>query len=273
MFAIDEELPLGEIGAMIAKPFSPGNAFPAEDVARERITFDKAMIGSCTNGSYDDLLSAALVLVAARGKGLTKAAKEFVVFPGSGGVKRQIEQPEPRLGGESIADVFRAVGGEIRELVVWPVLRPGRRRARERPARDHLVQPQLAEPHGPRRRRLSRESFGRCRLGAGRLHGAAERTRDRLGPRHVRSVKGSPLSRRAGLLRSRAPVAPLGAQGSRRVASLASGFVCTSQPCSRSEPCSRRRPRALRPSAAMGALWRPLRNRSGRPVPPAASSR
>ena len=41
---------------MIAKPFSPGNAFPAEEVARERLTFDKAMIGSCTNGSYDDLL-------------------------------------------------------------------------------------------------------------------------------------------------------------------------------------------------------------------------
>ena len=39
---------------MIAKPFSPGNAFPADEVARERITFDKAMIGSCTNGSYDD---------------------------------------------------------------------------------------------------------------------------------------------------------------------------------------------------------------------------
>ena len=51
---------------MIAKPFSPGNAFPADDVARDRITFDKAMIGSCTNGSYDDLLQAALVLRAAR---------------------------------------------------------------------------------------------------------------------------------------------------------------------------------------------------------------
>ena len=51
---------------MIAKPFSPGNAFPAEEVARERLTFDKAMIGSCTNGSYDDLLQAALVIRAAR---------------------------------------------------------------------------------------------------------------------------------------------------------------------------------------------------------------
>ena len=54
---------------MIAKPFSPGNAFPAEEVARERITFDKAMIGSCTNGSYDDLLAAALVIRAARARG------------------------------------------------------------------------------------------------------------------------------------------------------------------------------------------------------------
>ena len=41
----------------MAKPFSPGNAFAAADVARERIRFDKAYIGSCTNGSYQDLLS------------------------------------------------------------------------------------------------------------------------------------------------------------------------------------------------------------------------
>ena len=142
---------------MIAKPFSPGNAFPAEEVARERLTFDKAMIGSCTNGSYDDLLSAALVVRAARAHGATQTATEFVVFPGSGGVGRQIEQPDPRLGGESIAEVFRSVGGEIRAVVVRSVLRAGARRARRRAARDHVVQSQLAEPHGPRRRRLSGE--------------------------------------------------------------------------------------------------------------------
>jgi 3-isopropylmalate/(R)-2-methylmalate dehydratase large subunit len=125
VFAIDEELPLGDVDAMIAKPFSPGNAFPAEEVARERITFDKALIGSCTNGSYDDLLSAALVLVAAREQGLTRAAREFVVFPGSGGVKRQIEKPDPRLGGESIANVFRSVGGEIRDSWCGPCFGQG----------------------------------------------------------------------------------------------------------------------------------------------------
>ena len=124
-FVIDEELPLSNVEAMIAKPFSPGNAFPAEEVARERITFDKALIGSCTNGSYDDLLSAALVLMAARKQGLRKAAKEFVVFPGSGGVKRRIEEPDPRLAGESIAQVFRSVGGVIRHSWCGPCFGQG----------------------------------------------------------------------------------------------------------------------------------------------------
>ena len=124
-FDIDEELPLGEITQMIAKPFSPGNAFNAEDVARERITFDKAMIGSCTNGSYDDLLSGALVLVAARAKGLTKATTEFVVFPGSIGVKQAIERPDPRLGGESIAEVFRGAGAVIRQSWCGPCFGQG----------------------------------------------------------------------------------------------------------------------------------------------------
>lgn len=124
-FELDEELALPSVTPMIAKPFSPGNAFPAEEVARERLTFDKALIGSCTNGSYHDLLSAALVLVAAREQGLHAAARALVVFPGSGGVGRQIEQPDPRLSGESVADVFRSVGGEIRQSWCGPCFGQG----------------------------------------------------------------------------------------------------------------------------------------------------
>src|SRR5438093_1200759 len=74
VYAIDETIDLAGVMPMIAKPFSPGNAFPAEAVARERLAFDKAMIGSCTNGSYDDLLAAALVIRAARKQGATKTA-------------------------------------------------------------------------------------------------------------------------------------------------------------------------------------------------------
>ena len=124
-YEIDEELSLADVMPMIAKPFSPGNAYPADEVARERIQFDKAMIGSCTNGSYDDLLQAALVIFNARKSGATKTAREFVVFPGSGGVAKQIEHPDPRLDGESIAEVFRSVGGQIRQSWCGPCFGQG----------------------------------------------------------------------------------------------------------------------------------------------------
>jgi len=124
-YAIDETIDLADVTAMIAKPFSPGNAFPAEEVARERVTFDKAMIGSCTNGSYDDLLTAALVIRAARRQGASKTARALVIFPGSGGVARQIERPDERLDGESIAEVFRSVGGQIRQSWCGPCFGQG----------------------------------------------------------------------------------------------------------------------------------------------------
>jgi 3-isopropylmalate/(R)-2-methylmalate dehydratase large subunit len=124
-YEIDEAMALDDVAPMIAKPFSPGNAFPADEVARERIQFDKALIGSCTNGSYDDLLQAALVLYHARRAGLARATRPLVVFPGSGGVARQIEHPDPRLGGESIANVFRTAGGEIRQSWCGPCFGQG----------------------------------------------------------------------------------------------------------------------------------------------------
>jgi 3-isopropylmalate/(R)-2-methylmalate dehydratase large subunit len=124
-YEIDEELSLNDVTPMIAKPFSPGNAFPAEEVAIERIQFDKALIGSCTNGSYDDLLQAALVLHHARRHGVEKAVRPLVVFPGSGGVARAIEHPDRRLDGESIAEVFRKAGGQIRQSWCGPCFGQG----------------------------------------------------------------------------------------------------------------------------------------------------
>ena len=124
-YEIDERLDLSAVVPMIAKPFSPGNAFPAEEVAKERITFDKALIGSCTNGSYDDLLQAALVIRAARELGFRQAAKEFVVFPGSGGVRSNIQRPDARLDGESIARVFESVGAQIRASWCGPCFGQG----------------------------------------------------------------------------------------------------------------------------------------------------
>jgi len=134
VYDIDETLDLSAVVPMVAKPFSPGQAFPAAEVARERISFDRAFIGSCTNGSYDDLLQAALVLEAARQAGAARAATTFLVFPGSLGVARRIEQGDPRLAGRSVAEVFRSIGAEIRQSWCGPcfgqgpdALQPGQR--------------------------------------------------------------------------------------------------------------------------------------------------
>jgi len=124
-FEIEETLDLTDVVPLIAKPFSPANASPATEIARDHVAFDKAFIGSCTNGGYGDLLEAALVLRAARAKGVSRATKEFVIFPGSGGVKRDIEKADPRLGGESIASVFRTAGAEIRESWCGPCFGQG----------------------------------------------------------------------------------------------------------------------------------------------------
>jgi len=125
VYEIDELFELGTVTPMIAKPFSPGNAYPADEVANERITFDKAMIGSCTNGSYDDLLSAAQVIRAARGLGMFRAVTPLIIFPGSIGVAQQIRQPDPRLGGESIAEVLEGAGGLIRQSWCGPCFGQG----------------------------------------------------------------------------------------------------------------------------------------------------
>ena len=124
-YEVDECIDLTEIEPMIAKPFSPGNAFPAAEVARERLEFDKAYIGSCTNGSYDDLLQAALVIRAGRKSGYGEARRTLVVFPGSGGVKRAIENPDPRLDGESVAEVLRSSGALIRDSWCGPCFGQG----------------------------------------------------------------------------------------------------------------------------------------------------
>jgi homoaconitase/3-isopropylmalate dehydratase large subunit len=56
---------------------------------------------------------------------MRKVARELVIFPGSGGVARQIEQPDPRLEGASIAETFRAVGGAIRQSWCGPCFGQG----------------------------------------------------------------------------------------------------------------------------------------------------
>ena len=126
-YDLDETLDLSDIAPHVARPHHPSNAHEADAVGAERIRFDKAMIGSCTNGSYEDLLQAALVLRQAGRRGIERKADgvELVVFPGSRRVKHAIEQPEPRLEGRSVAEVLRGFGGQIRDSWCGPCFGQG----------------------------------------------------------------------------------------------------------------------------------------------------
>jgi aconitate hydratase len=151
-YEIDETMDLGDVMPMVAKPFSPGNAFAAEDVARERLPFDKAMIGSCTNGSYDDLLTAALVIRGARKQGSVEV-REAAGDLSRIGRRRAADRAPGSAAGRRV-DRERVSIGRRRNpaVVVRAVLRPGSGRPACGRARDYVVQSQLAEPHGPRRR-------------------------------------------------------------------------------------------------------------------------
>ena len=137
-YEIDERLELSSIQPMIAKPYAPGNAFPADEVAKERVSFDKAYIGSCTNGSYDDLLQAALVLRASRERGRDKVAAASRRL--SRLRRRQAGHRASRAAPRRRVHRFRSALGRRRNprLLVRPLLRSGPGRSREGRDRHHV---------------------------------------------------------------------------------------------------------------------------------------
>jgi aconitate hydratase len=84
-FVADEEaeyddqitIDLSEIEPLIAKPSMPDNVVPVREVAGTSV--DQVMIGSCTNGGYEDILPAAKML---EGRTVDKKT-EMIIAPGS----------------------------------------------------------------------------------------------------------------------------------------------------------------------------------------------
>ncbi len=76
-YADEIVLDLSEIEPLIAKPSMPDNVVPVREAAGE--TVDQVIVGSCTNGGYEDILPAAK-MVADREINLTT---EMIVAPGS----------------------------------------------------------------------------------------------------------------------------------------------------------------------------------------------
>ncbi len=68
---------LSEIEPLVAKPSMPDNVVPVREVAGESV--DQVIIGSCTNGGYEDILPTAKML---EGREINKKT-EMIVAPGS----------------------------------------------------------------------------------------------------------------------------------------------------------------------------------------------
>lgn len=105
------EIDLDELEPYINGPFTPDLAHPISKFKEDVIKNDYpeklnvALIGSCTNSSYEDMERAASVANQALEKGL-KVKSEFVITPGSEQIRATIER-------DGHLDLFTKVGGLV----------------------------------------------------------------------------------------------------------------------------------------------------------------
>jgi aconitate hydratase len=76
-YADEVVIDLSDLEPLIAKPSMPDNVVPVREVAGESV--DQVIVGSCTNGGYEDILPAAKML---EGREVNKKT-EMIVAPGS----------------------------------------------------------------------------------------------------------------------------------------------------------------------------------------------
>jgi len=105
------EINLSELEPHINGPFTPDLAVPVSKF-KEFIKEKKypselkvALIGSCTNSSYEDMERSASIAKQAKEKGL-KAKSEFIITPGSEQIRATIER-------DGLLDIFTDIGGLV----------------------------------------------------------------------------------------------------------------------------------------------------------------
>ncbi len=106
------EIDLGKLEPLIARPHSPDHVCPVKDV--EGIRVDQVAIGSCTNSSYQDLMTVASIL---KGKTISPNVS-LVISPGS----RQVLKMLASKG--ALADLLES-GARILESTCGPCIGMG----------------------------------------------------------------------------------------------------------------------------------------------------
>ena len=206
------ELDLSKLEPYIVGPHSPDRARPisklAAEVADPKNGFidqiSTALIGSCTNSSYEDMSRSADVAEQAKAHGI-KAGVPFLVTPGSEQVRATIERDGQM---QSLKDIDGAVLGQCLRAVHRPVAPGGLGKCGAEHHR-HLVQPQF--PAAQRRRadddELHRQPGDRHRDGARRkaVVQPADRQPDRRAGQGVPARPAKGRARGAGARLRRRP--------------------------------------------------------------------
>jgi aconitate hydratase len=105
------EINLDELEPHVNGPFTPDLATPISKMAEAVKAngwpdeVEVALIGSCTNSSYEDISRSASIAAQAKNKGL-KAASEFTITPGSELVRYTVEK-------DGLLKTFDAIGGVV----------------------------------------------------------------------------------------------------------------------------------------------------------------
>jgi 3-isopropylmalate/(R)-2-methylmalate dehydratase large subunit len=99
-YAAEHDFDVSTLRPLVAKPFSPDNVAPVDEVAG--IPLDQVFIGSCTNAKLDDLRVAARVL---RGKKVHPYTR-LIVIPASTWIWRQALK-------EGLLEVFAEAGAAV----------------------------------------------------------------------------------------------------------------------------------------------------------------
>ncbi|SFG60291.1 aconitase [Halopelagius inordinatus] len=108
-YADEVVIDLSEIEPLIAQPSMPDNVVPVRDVAGTEV--DQVIVGSCTNGGYEDVLPAAKMV---KGREVAKST-DLIVAPGS-------KQAGELLAREGWTAEMMAAGVNVSEATCGPCI-------------------------------------------------------------------------------------------------------------------------------------------------------
>lgn len=131
------EINLSELEPYINGPFTPDRAMPISEFVKAVETNDwprdlrVALIGSCTNSSYEDMSRVAEIATFAAKNGL-KAKSEFTITPGSEQVRATIER-------DGLLDAMEAVGGTVLANACGPCIGQWKRHDVKKGDRNSII--------------------------------------------------------------------------------------------------------------------------------------